>query len=235
MAPAPRPIELAALEPAGVPRAEPAPPVGRGPFGLAGADSGTMSARWREIQPAIELEAQLLARCRTNPAICPAAAASFNAVIEEARARSGRARLGAVNRAVNLAIRWTSDLAQYGVADVWASPLMTFASGAGDCEDYAIAKYVALVQAGLPAADLRLVLVHDRRENRDHMVAAARLDGDWLILDNRTMRLVADRDVPDLTPLTALGGEPASHAIAAAQRAAAPAAAWNTAGLAVVL
>lgn len=166
MAPASSPIELAALEPAGLPRAEPAPPVGRGgPFGLAGADGGALSARWRGLQPTLELEAQMLARCRANPAICPAAAATFNAVIEEARSRSGRARLGAVNRAVNLAIRWTSDLAQYGVTDIWASPLMTFASGAGDCEDYAIAKYVALVQAGLPAEDLRLVLAHDRREN----------------------------------------------------------------------
>jgi predicted transglutaminase-like cysteine proteinase len=44
-----------------------------------------------------------------------------------------------------------SDLAQYGVTELWASPLTTFAAGAGDCEDYAIAKYVALRQAGMAA------------------------------------------------------------------------------------
>ena len=40
-----------------------------------------------------------------------------------------------------------SDLAQYGEIDVWSSPLLTFTTGRGDCEDYAIAKFVALHQA----------------------------------------------------------------------------------------
>ena len=153
-----------------------------------------------------------------------------------ARARNGRARVGEVNRAVNLAIRPVSDLAQYGVQDVWSSPLMTLGSGAGDCEDYAIAKYVALSEAGMPAADLRLVLVHDNAVNQGHMVAAARLDGRWLILDNRTMRLVADSEVPNLTPLAALGGGPTSAGDRRRARPVrAPAEARETAGLPVVL
>jgi predicted transglutaminase-like cysteine proteinase len=231
-------FQLAALEPADRPAPPAKPPIGMGPFGLAAASDGPYDARWRLLQPLIGLEGQILALCRSGSMPCSPAAAKFNVIVEAARARSGRARVGEVNRAVNLAIRPMSDQAQYGAPDIWASPLMTFASGAGDCEDYAIAKYVALTQAGMPTADLRLVVVHDRRTDEGHMVAAARVDGDWLILDNRTMRLVADREVPDLTPLAALGGEQAAPAIAAApkpQRAASPAEAWNTAGLAVVL
>lgn len=191
MAPASSPIELAALEPAGLPRAEPAPPVGRGgPFGLAGADGGALSARWRGLQPTLELEAQMLARCRANPAICPAAAATFNAVIEEARSRSGRARLGAVNRAVNLAIRWTSDLAQYGVTDIWASPLMTFASGAGDCEDYAIAKFYSLRALGMDNTNLRIVVLQDMNLQIPHAILVAYLDGKYMVLDNQIPQVV---------------------------------------------
>ena len=78
-----------------------------------------------------------------------------------ARAREGRARLGETNRAINLAIRPMSDLAQYGQTDVWNTPLETFASGAGDCEDYAIAKLVALRMAGIAPEDLRIVVMHD--------------------------------------------------------------------------
>ncbi len=96
------------------------------------------------------------------------------------------------------------DLAQYGFPDIWASPLMTFGSGAGDCKDYAIAKYVALRETGLAPDDLRLVIVYNRSAHEDHMVAAARIDGRWLILDNRTMRLVVDHDIVDLTPLAVL-------------------------------
>ena len=33
----------------------------------------------------------------------------------------------------------------------------TFATGKGDCEDYAIAKYVVLTAAGFPRDDLRLL------------------------------------------------------------------------------
>ena len=53
-----------------------------------------------------------------------------------------------INRDINMAIRPTSDLAQWGVTDRWSAPLATLASGRGDCEDYAIAKYVALREAG---------------------------------------------------------------------------------------
>ena len=42
-------------------------------------------------------------------------------------------------------------------ADQWATPAELAARGAGDCEDFAIAKYFALVRAGVPAARLRIV------------------------------------------------------------------------------
>ena len=53
------------------------------------------------------------------------------------------ARTAALNRAINLAIIPTSDLVQWGVVDRWSAPLETFTTHRGDCEDYAIAKYVA--------------------------------------------------------------------------------------------
>ena len=136
---------LAALEPAGSPAIEPAPPPpNAGLSAWRPPIAAAFAARWRLLQPSIRFERQILALCRTNPAVCPAAAAKFGAIVEAARSRDGLARVGEVNRAVNLAIRPVSDHAQYGVPDIWASPLMTFGSGAGDCEDYAIAKYVAL-------------------------------------------------------------------------------------------
>ncbi len=229
---------LTMLEPADLPIQHPAPPVSRGPFGLAATASGPFSTRWRILQPAIRLERRVLALCRANPAACPAAAAKFGAIIDAGRARTGRARLGEVNRAVNLAIRPMSDLAQYGVPDLWASPLMTFGSGAGDCEDYAIAKYVALRETGMAADDLRLVVVYNRSAAEKHMVAAARVEGRWLILDNRTMRLVADGEVADLTPLAVLDSDDPAPVIAVApapQPAEASVENWDTAGFTVAL
>ena len=73
-------------------------------------------------------------------------------------------------------------------------------SGAGDCEDYAIAKFVALRRAGIAADDLRIVIMHDTIRGEDHAVAAARLDGHWLTLDNRRMAMVEDSDVRNYRP-----------------------------------
>ena len=54
---------------------------------------------------------------------------------------------------------------------------------------------------------IRLVLVHDHAINQDHMVVAARDHEGWLILDNRTMWVIADREMSRVTPLAALGDE----------------------------
>ena len=73
-------------------------------------------------------------------------------------------------------------------------------SGGGDCEDYAIAKFVALRRAGIAPDDLRIVVLHDTIHGENHAVAAARLDGRWLMLDNRRMAMVEDSDVRNFRP-----------------------------------
>jgi len=60
---------------------------------------------------------------------------------------------------------------QYGQIDVWSSPLATLARGGGDCEDYAIAKYVALRLAGIAPEDCEIVVMHDTIHGEDHAVA----------------------------------------------------------------
>jgi predicted transglutaminase-like cysteine proteinase len=157
------------------------------PFGLMSvrAPEGGFATKWSGVERDIETEAQVLASCRAAPERCPSAAAlRFLAIIDAARIREGRARLGEVNRAINLSIRPMSDLAQYGAVDLWTAPLATLAAGAGDCEDYAIAKYVALKQAGVSDEDLRLLIVQDTKLHAMHAVVAARLEGSWVILDN---------------------------------------------------
>ena len=137
----------------------------------------------------------------TASAACPRPRCNSSPSSTMRRAREGRARLGEINRAINLAIRPMSDLAQYGEIDVWSSPLVTFATGAGDCEDYAIAKFVALRQAGISPDDLRIVIMRDTIRGEDHAVAAARLDGHWLTLDNRRMAMVEDAYIRNYRPL----------------------------------
>ena len=155
-----------------------AEPFGVFAFRLSG---GGLWEKWLGVQRKLDDERVQLALCDGDRERCVSPAAlRFLAIVDNAKAREGRARLGEINRAINLAIHPMSDLAQYGEIDVWSSPLLTFTTGSGDCEDYAIAKFVALHQAGIPPEDLRIVIMHDTIRGEDHAVAAARLDGHWL-------------------------------------------------------
>ena len=174
------------------------------PFGLSASpvSAGALHDKWDALKRKFDDERVQLALCDGDRDGCVSdAALQFLAIVDAGRAREGRARFGEINRAINLAIRATSDLAEYGEMDVWSSPLATFAHGAGDCEDYAIAKFAALRQAGVPAEDLRIIIMRDIFHGEDHAVAAARLDGHWLMLDNRRMAMVEDAYVRNYRPL----------------------------------
>ena len=174
------------------------------PFGLFTSilSEGGLHEKWRGVERWLDDEMVQLALCEGDRARCVSPAAlQFLAIVDSAKVREARARVGEINRAVNLAIRPMSDLAQYGEIDVWSSPLATFARGAGDCEDYAIAKFVALRLAGIAPEDIRIVIIHDTSRNEDHAVAAVRLDGHWLTLDNRRMVMVEDAEVRNYRPI----------------------------------
>jgi predicted transglutaminase-like cysteine proteinase len=173
------------------------------PFGVFAfaMSTGGLRQKWFALKDQLDDDMVQLALCDGDRDHCASPAAlKLLAIVDQARTRDGRARLGETNRAVNLAIRAADD----GADDVWSSPLATFARGAGDCEDYAIAKLAALRLAGVPAEDLRIVVVRDVRVGEDHAVVAARLDGHWLMLDNRRMAMVEDDNARTYQPLFVL-------------------------------
>jgi len=194
---------------AATPAPAPAEPFGLSTSALTG---GPLRAKWEAVERAIAAEADVIAGCTSDPGHCTSQPAlRFREIVNAAAAREGLARLGEINRAINLAIRPVSDRAQYGVEDHWSSPLATLAAGAGDCEDYAIAKLVALRAAGVAAEDLRLVIIRENATGDDHAVVAARYDGHWRVLDNRTFLMIEDNGFGKYRPLFAIDAEGAKR------------------------
>ncbi len=176
------------------------------PFGLSlfRAPEGEVSIKWRTIRDKIKLEAEDIGHCRADSESCSLEVAHFVALTDKARFMGGQARIQIINSALNDAIRYQSDLAHHGVVDLWSTPIETLKDGTGDCEDYAIAKYVALLQAGLSAEDLKVLLVRDTTSNEDHAVLTVRQDGLWLVLDNRWSEIIEASAMQCLTPVFAL-------------------------------
>lgn len=112
-------------------------------------------------------------------------------------------QLDGVNTYFN-GIRYGEDTAIYGARDYWASPAEFVQRDFGDCEDYAIAKYVALRALGWSADSLLIVVVRDHKNSVNHAVLAAKLDGQWHLLDNRSPRVLPPAEVPFYQPTYAV-------------------------------
>lgn len=108
-------------------------------------------------------------------------------------------QIKAVNRYVNR-VPYIEDQANYGTADYWAEPGEFLARG-GDCEDYAIAKYISLRALGLADADMRIVALWDTDRRDFHAVLAVRIGGRALVLDNRTARIRPLDEVENYRPV----------------------------------
>lgn len=176
------------------------------PFGLFSfrAPEGILWRKWRAAKADVSAELQQVEACRSDSSNCNDAARRFILIVDEVRSRSGSARIEAANRLINNAIRYTSDLSQHAAVDVWSAPLASLNTGRGDCEDYAIAKYVVLREAGVPEHNLRILLVRDRRVREDHAVLTVRNGETWSVLDNRSSKLASDGELLHFTPLFAL-------------------------------
>jgi len=96
-----------------------------------------------------------------------------------------------VNNLVNAAITPITDQDYYQVAEYWAYP----DDGYGDCEDFALAKRRALIEAGWPSSTLMVSVVREANGN-GHAVLMVRTDRGDLVLDNQDGRVLLWNETP---------------------------------------
>ncbi len=135
-------------------------------------------------------------------------------VLREAALADEPTRLNRINEFFNRHLLFREDSAVWGQQDYWASPLETLSKGAGDCEDFAIAKYFSLRAAGVPGERLRLVYVQALQGGPNgvaqaHMVLAyhARPGAEPLILDSLVTEVRPASRRPDLLPVFSFNAE----------------------------
>jgi predicted transglutaminase-like cysteine proteinase len=119
--------------------------------------------------------------------------------VEATRLLDKRQQLSAVNAELNR-FRYITDPQNWGVPDYW-STLLEFLGRDGDCEDYAIAKYVTLKALGWTADSMRVAIVQDENLNVPHAILAVRLNGDTFILDNQISQVMPDNAIRHYRPI----------------------------------
>ncbi len=103
-----------------------------------------------------------------------------------------------VNTAMNQQ-RYITDMENWGIEDYWET-LYEFLDYAGDCEDYAISKYMLLKELGVPVADMRIVIVQDENLGVAHAILAVKVDDTSYILDNQVSQVLPDTAVIHYKP-----------------------------------
>ena len=118
-------------------------------------------------------------------------------------------KLNEVNRFFNRTVRFVDDTRLWRENDYWATPVEMLVKGAGDCEDYSIAKYFTLRRLGIPSEKLRITYVKALNYNQAHMVLTyySSPSAEPLVLDNLINDIRPASQRKDLLPVYAFNAE----------------------------
>lgn len=132
---------------------------------------------------------------------------SWRQVINSNHTTNNRQKLKAINNFFNQLI-FIDDSKLWGQEDYWATPLEFIGAGAGDCEDFSIAKYFSLRELGIDDSRLRLVYVKALNLNQFHMVVAyyPTPSSIPLLLDNLDSEIKPATKRTDLLPIYSFNG-----------------------------
>ena len=130
----------------------------------------------------------------------------WDAMLESSKDETTLNKIKNVNDFFNK-ITYKTDLSHWRQKDYWATPFEFMGSGAGDCEDYAIAKYFSLIKLGVDDDKLRITYVSYTKANskfeQAHMVLTYyhKSGAEPVVLDNinKTLQLASKRT--DLKPV----------------------------------
>jgi predicted transglutaminase-like cysteine proteinase len=136
---------------------------------------------------------------------------AWRSMIEETRAQPDAVKLRRTNNFINNRVLFEDDIVVWQQVDYWATPLELFGKQAGDCEDFAIAKYMTLLLLDIPMEKLRLVYARARvsapslsgKQTQAHMVLSyyATPTAEPLVLDNLIDEIRPANRRPDLFPV----------------------------------
>lgn len=129
-------------------------------------------------------------------------------LVDDNLVRNDLDKLHAVNRFFNRN-RFLTDQEHWQKEDYWATPIEFISTKGGDCEDFAIAKYITLRALDIPDEKLRITYVKSLRLNQAHMVLTyySTPRAIPLVLDNLINTIQPATSRTDLQPVYSFNGD----------------------------
>jgi predicted transglutaminase-like cysteine proteinase len=155
-------------------------------FGLQEIYSSNLTpfTKWDGVVARVERErADGTAACAAAATGETCVATRWASFVAELKRLPLRERVARVNSVLNR-VPYVTAQANWHDPNHWETPY-EFLTRGGQCQDYAIAKFMALEQSGVPQEALRLAVVRDTARALDHAVTIVYVDGAALVLDNQ--------------------------------------------------
>ncbi len=129
-------------------------------------------------------------------------------LLQVSKGDSEMEKLIAVNNFFNRRLKFIDDISHWKKNDYWATPFEFIGTGAGDCEDFSIAKYFSLLELGVPNDKLRITYVKALVYNQAHMVVTYFSEPGTipLVLDNINPAIEPADKRKDLLPVYSFNG-----------------------------
>ncbi|WP_310736626.1 MULTISPECIES: transglutaminase-like cysteine peptidase [unclassified Pseudoalteromonas] len=138
-----------------------------------------------------------------------AVARNWQTMLVQSQNQTEQQKILIVNNFFARNLRYRTDIELWQQNDYWATPLETLGKGLGDCEDYAIAKYISLRVLGIEDDKLRLIYVKaqiggpNSKQTQAHMVLGYFVtpNAQPLILDSLITKVLPAAKRTDLSPV----------------------------------
>lgn len=101
---------------------------------------------------------------------------------------------------------YITDPVNWGQKDFWATP-GEFMAKFGDCEDYAISKYMSLRYLGYAEKDLRVVAVKDLNLKIGHAILVVFYKGAPYVLDNQIKQVIPATKIKHYLPVFSINAK----------------------------
>ena len=167
---------------------------------------GSMAISMKNF-PAATRWASVYRSVRNCDNICDRTSAGYAFIVKAVKDKNFTDKLTFVNSGINQLIAYRKDEVTYGKVDYWATPEETLSRRSGDCEDFAILKMAALLEAGVPATSMSLVVLQDRKRNVFHAVLSVSTSSGTFILDSLSNKVVMDSALPNYVPFYSFSTE----------------------------
>lgn len=153
--------------------------------------------KWTSVMPRYEREK---ANCTSED--CQ----KWEALLTELKGKTVEEQMRAVNDFFN-AVTYIEDTDNFGMADYWQTP-HEFMKQGGDCEDYAISKYISLKRLGVSESSMRIIIVQDNNLGGImHAVLEVRVGGNRYLLDNQAKTVTNQADIFHYRPIYAINAQ----------------------------